>query len=185
MPTARQAALLLAGCVTLGVGVGMLLTADLGSDGFSTMINGVTRSVGSPFWAVNLVVGVVFVLAAAARGVRPGPGTVVQVVLVGVTVSVVLAATSTPDGLVSRGVLLVLAIPALSLSRDCPSHPVRTTSSTSDLRHKPQHSSTRSIILYTRDLTTTIYANAPLGLNRKTSAWQRTPQAHKATKISP
>ena len=115
MPTARQACLLVGGCVVLGVGVGMLLTADLGSDGFSTMVNGISRSLGSSFWAVNLVVGVVFVLAAALRGVRPGPGTVVQVVLVGATVSVVLAASSTPDGLVGRGTLLVLAIPVLAL----------------------------------------------------------------------
>ena len=33
--------LLVAGCVVLGLGVGLLLTADLGSDGYSTLVNGI------------------------------------------------------------------------------------------------------------------------------------------------
>ena len=47
--------------MVLGVGVGMLLAADLGSDGFSTFVNGVSLSTGVEFWIVNIVVGVVLV----------------------------------------------------------------------------------------------------------------------------
>ena len=111
----RQVLLLLAGCVVLGVGVAMLLTADLGSDGYSTFVNGLTISSGVAFWVVNLVVGVVLVVLAAVRRVRPGPGTVVQVVLVGVTVSVGLALMSTPDGLGARALLLAAAFPVLAV----------------------------------------------------------------------
>ncbi len=106
---------LVVGCVVLGVGVGMLLTAALGSDGFSTMVNGVALASGWPFWFANLAISVAFLLTAAARGVRPGPGTIVQVVVVGFTVSWFLDLTSTPDSLPWRGVLLVAAMPVVAL----------------------------------------------------------------------
>lgn len=114
-PSLRQTLLLVGGCVVLGVGVGMLLAADLGSDGFSTFVNGVSLSTGVEFWIVNIVVGVVLVAMAALRGVRPGVGTVVQVVLVGVVVSVALDRTSTPDDLVARALLLAAAFPVLAV----------------------------------------------------------------------
>lgn len=115
MPSGRQVLLLLLGCVVLGVGVSLLLLADLGSDGYSTLVNGISLRSGLSFAVVNLVVGATLVLLAAARGVRPGPGTVVQVVLVGVTVSVCLGLLSTPDELVLRALLLVAAFPVLAV----------------------------------------------------------------------
>ena len=49
----------------LGVGVAMLLTADLGSDGYSTFVNGLALTLDVPFWVVNLVVGTVLVVLAS------------------------------------------------------------------------------------------------------------------------
>ena len=111
----RQVLLLLCGCVVLGVGVAMLLTADLGSDGYSTFVNGIALRTGITFWIANLLVGVVLVALAAARRVLPGLGTVVQVVLVGVTVSVILDLIDTPEGMVPRLLLLAAAFPVLAL----------------------------------------------------------------------
>ena len=107
--------LLVTGCLVLGLGVAMLLTADLGSDGYSTLVNGVALGLGIPFLAANLLVSVAFLLLAAVRRVPPGLGTVVQIVVVGVTVSVLLDVLHTPDALVGRGLLLVAAFPVLSL----------------------------------------------------------------------
>lgn len=107
--------LLVGGCVVLGIGVALLLTADLGSDGYSTLVNGVALTSGLPFWIANLVVGVLFVALAAARKVFPGVGTVVQVGLVGLTVSAGLHLLTTPDGWPARIILLVLAFPVLAL----------------------------------------------------------------------
>src|SRR6478735_3914343 len=107
--------MLLVGCVVLGLGVAVLLTADLGSDGYSTFVNGLAITTGVEFWIVNLVVGVVLVALAALRKVYPGVGTVVQVVLVGVTVSVVLGLFTTPEALGWRIVLLAAAFPVLAL----------------------------------------------------------------------
>lgn len=110
-----RACLLLGGCVVLGTGVAVLLAADLGSDGYSTLVNGIALTSGISFWIVNLAVGAAFVALAAARRVRPGIGTVVQIGLVGVTVSVVLGLMSTPDPLPARIGLLVVAFPVLAL----------------------------------------------------------------------
>ncbi|RYB89950.1 hypothetical protein EUA93_21380 [Nocardioides oleivorans] len=114
IPGPRRLVMLVLGCLVLGTGVALLLAADLGSDGYSTFINGLSLTSGAAFWIVNLLVGVVLVALAALRKVYPGIGTVVQMVLVGVTVSVVLGLIETPGDLVWRGVLLAAAFPVLA-----------------------------------------------------------------------
>jgi uncharacterized protein len=111
---ASRYALLVAGCVVLGTGVALLLTADLGSDGYSTLVNGVSLASGLPFWVANLIIGVLLVGMAAARKVIPGVGTIAQVVLVGVTISVLLGVLTTPDGWVARSLVLASAFPVLA-----------------------------------------------------------------------
>lgn len=111
----RQLVLLLGGCLVLGVGVGMLLTAELGSDGYSTLVNGISLGTGLSFWIVNILVGTVFVVLAAARHVRPGPGTVVQVLVVGITVSAVLDLLERPEALTVRLLLLAASFPVLAV----------------------------------------------------------------------
>jgi len=107
--------MLLIGCTVLGTGVAMLLAADLGSDGYSTFVNGLTLTTGVDFWLMNLLVGAVLVALAMLRKVIPGVGTVVQVVLVGVVVDVALGLIETPDDLAWRAVLLVAAFPVLAV----------------------------------------------------------------------
>lgn len=102
-------------CVVLGAGVALLLTAELGSDGYSTLVSGLALASGLPFWSVNVSLGVVLIALAWTRGVRPGPGTVVQPVVVGLTVSALLAAAATPEDAVVRAVLAALALPVLAL----------------------------------------------------------------------
>jgi uncharacterized protein len=107
-------ALLLLGCVVLGLGVGLLLTASLGSDGYSTLVNGVSRRSGLSFVVCNLGVSAVFLALAAARRLLPDVGTIVQIVVVGFTVSSVLGLLDTPDSLVGRSAYLVVAFPVLA-----------------------------------------------------------------------
>ena len=108
-------ALLVVGCVVLGLGVGLLLTADLGSDGYSTLVNGIAKTTGVAFFYVNLAVSAAFLLLAAVRGLLPDVGTVVQIVVVGLTVSLVIDALQVPDALTSRSALLVAAFPVLAV----------------------------------------------------------------------
>jgi uncharacterized protein len=109
-----RVAQLVASCVVLGIGVGMLLLAALGSDGYSTLINGISLHFDVLFVLVNAVVGVFFVTAAWVRGLRPGVGTIVQPVVVGFTVSAVLGAFDPPAAVWLRVVLLLGAFPVVS-----------------------------------------------------------------------
>jgi len=103
------------GCVVLGTGVATLLTADLGSDGYSTLVNGVSLATGMSFLLANLLISLLFLAMAAARRVFPGLGTVIQIVVVGWTVSFLIEVLDTPDGLGWRYALLAAAFPVLAL----------------------------------------------------------------------
>jgi uncharacterized protein len=111
----RRVAQLVLSCVVLGAGVALLLRAALGSDGYSTLINGLSLSLDVPFVAVNAAVGLVLVVLAWCRHVIPGLGTIVQPVVVGFTVSGVMALVAEPDGLAARGLMLAVAFPVLAL----------------------------------------------------------------------
>jgi uncharacterized membrane protein YczE len=108
-------AMVVFGCVVLGTGVAVLLTADLGSDGYSTLVNGVSLGTGMSFWVANLLISLLFLVIAAVRRVYPGLGTIIQIVVVGGTVSVLIEVLDTPDGLAWRFGLLAVAFPVLAL----------------------------------------------------------------------
>ena len=110
-----RVALVVAGCVVLGTGVAMLLTADLGSDGYSTLVNGVSKATDISFLLANTLISLLFLAVAALRRVFPGLGTVIQVVVVGWTVSFLIDVLDTPDGLGWQLVLLAAAFPVLAV----------------------------------------------------------------------
>jgi uncharacterized membrane protein YczE len=98
----------------LGVGVSLLLAPALGSDGFSSLVNGISLSTGMPFVVANLLVSLGFLVVAAVGGVRPGIGTAVQILVVGGTVSLLLPVLEEPSALWARVLMLALAFPVLA-----------------------------------------------------------------------
>lgn len=115
MRRAAALAQLVLGCVVLGLGVTFLLEAALGSDGYSTLVNGLTLASGQPFWVTNLVVGIVLIAMAWLRGLVPGLGTVVQPLVVGFTVSAGMWAVPDTTHLGIRGAELALAFVLLAI----------------------------------------------------------------------
>jgi uncharacterized membrane protein YczE len=114
-PLSRRLVQLVLSCVVLGVGVAVLLDAALGSDGYSTLISGLTKTSGLPFVVVNGGVGILLIALAWGRGTRPGIGTVVQTVVVGGTVSAVAPLLPTPGSLGPRFVELAIAFVLLAV----------------------------------------------------------------------
>jgi uncharacterized membrane protein YczE len=110
----RRFVQLVLGCVVLGLGVSLLLAPALGSDGFSTLVAGISGAAGIPFVVANALVSVAFLALAWVRGVRPGAGTVVQIVVVGSTVSIALPLVGEPDAWWARGMMMVVAFPVLA-----------------------------------------------------------------------
>lgn len=113
-PTPGTLVQLVGGCLVLGLGVGLLLTADLGSDGYSTLVSGVARATHWDFVVANAVVSAAFLAVAGLRRVLPGLGTLVQIVVVGGSVSVVLDLLATPGSIAARFALLAAAFPVLA-----------------------------------------------------------------------
>lgn len=114
-PLSRRLVQLVISCVVLGAGVACLLDAALGSDGYSTLISGLTKTSGLPFVVVNVGAGILLIAVAWSRGTRPGVGTVVQMVVVGATVNLLLPVLPTPTVLGPRFVELAVAFVLLSL----------------------------------------------------------------------
>ena len=100
---------LVVSCGILGIGVAFLLEAALGSDGYSSLVNGLTIASGLPFWVLNIAVGAGFIAMAWLRGTRPGPGTVVQWFLVGFVISGGMAAIAPIESVPGRVAALALA----------------------------------------------------------------------------
>jgi len=98
----RRLVQLVLSCAVLGTGVAFLLDAALGSDGYSTLISGLTSTSGLPFVVVNGGVGILLIGLAWSRGTRPGIGTIVQTVVVGSTVSAVTPLMPEPESLGAR-----------------------------------------------------------------------------------
>lgn len=92
-----------------------MLTADLGTDGYSSLVAGTASATSVSFLVANIAVGAALVVVAALRGLPPRFGTVVQVVVVGATVAVVLEWWETPDDLVARAGLFAAALVVLAL----------------------------------------------------------------------
>ena len=92
----------------------MLLAADLGSDGYSTLVNGVSIGADIPFLVSNVAISLAFLVLAATRRLWPGLGTLVQIVVVGFTVSWLLPVLGTPGTVLGQSLLLVAAFPVLA-----------------------------------------------------------------------
>jgi uncharacterized membrane protein YczE len=112
--TPRRVLQLVLGCVVLGLGVSLLLGPSLGSDGYSTLVNGIAIAADWPFVVANLVVSAAFVALAAVRRVRPGVGTVVQILVVGLVVQLTLPLMD-PSAMAARIAMLVVAFPVISV----------------------------------------------------------------------
>lgn len=102
MSPIRRALQLPIGCIVLGLGVTFLLAAKLGSDGYSTLMSGLTDATGADFAVVSWISAAVLVALAWLRGQKPGIGTVCQLVVVGLSVSAFLTVMPTPDDLSAR-----------------------------------------------------------------------------------
>lgn len=105
---------LLAGLVLFGTGLWLGLVAELGVGPWDVLTGGLSEQLGTPFGRTAIGVSVVVLLVGVAARVRPGPGTLLNVVVIGAVVDVLLAApllTGLGDGpLVPRLLVVLLGI---------------------------------------------------------------------------
>jgi uncharacterized membrane protein YczE len=94
--TARLAQLVV-GLVLFGAGLWLGLVAELGVGPWDVLTGGLSQQLGTPFGRTAIGISVVVLLIGLAVRVRPGIGTLLNVVVVGATIDVLLATTLLRD----------------------------------------------------------------------------------------
>ena len=104
---ARRLGQLVLGLVLFGAGLWLGLQAALGVGPWDVLHGGLSDQLGTPFGRTSIAVGFVVLVVAVLSGVRPGVGTVLNVLLVGAVIDVLLA-TPLLDGLGTGALVLRL-----------------------------------------------------------------------------
>jgi uncharacterized membrane protein YczE len=103
---------LLLGLVLCGLGIASMVAADLGLGPWDVLHQGISRRTSIPIGTVNILVGMVVLCGWLPLRERPGAGTVLNVIVIGVVIDLTLLVLPTPDSLALRGVMM-LAGPVL------------------------------------------------------------------------
>ncbi|HEX5946511.1 MAG TPA: hypothetical protein VFY82_09550 [Acidimicrobiales bacterium] len=107
----RRVPRLVAGLVLCGLGIAFMVAADLGLAPWSVLDQGISDRTGIPIGTVSIIVGALVLLAWLPLRERPGLGTVLNVLLIGLTIDAALLVLETPDAMAAR--LGYLAVGAL------------------------------------------------------------------------
>jgi uncharacterized membrane protein YczE len=101
---------LLGGLVLYGVSGAVLVLAGFGLDSWNVLHQGLSRTFGLGVGTWLIIVGFVVLLGWIPLRQRPGIGTVLNVVVIGLVMDLVLGHASAPTGLTARIVMLVMGV---------------------------------------------------------------------------
>ncbi len=107
MSAGARLARLLGGLALFGFSLALMVRANLGLGPWDVLHQGLARRSGVPIGTMTILVGVVVLLAWIPLRQRPGPGTLLNVLLVGLAVDATLAVLPTVHDLVMRFALLL------------------------------------------------------------------------------
>ena len=107
---ARRVPRLVAGLVLCGVGIASMVLADLGLGPWDILHQGISKRTGIGIGTVGILVGLGVLLLWIPLRQRIGVGTVLNTILIGVTIDVVLAVAPDPTHIALRSGLLLSGI---------------------------------------------------------------------------
>lgn len=100
----------LLGLVLLGVGLGLVVAAELGAAPWDVLHQGLAGRLGITIGTASIGVGIVILLAWIPLREKPGAGTVLNVFVIGATMDLTLAVVDRPDSLWARVAFLVVGV---------------------------------------------------------------------------
>ncbi|HVM06472.1 MAG TPA: hypothetical protein VM242_15005, partial [Acidimicrobiales bacterium] len=106
---------LLPGLVICGVGLALMVLADLGLGPWEALHQGLSERTGVPIGTVGILVGFVVLAGWVPLRQRLGVGTLCNVVLIGLVIDAVLAVAPQPQGLAARTACLVGGIAGMAV----------------------------------------------------------------------
>lgn len=104
---ARRLPRLLIGLVLCGLGISLMIAGDLGLGPWDVLHQGIARLTGIPIGMVTIGVGALVMLGWLPLRERPGLGTVLNVLLIGIVIDLTLLWLTTPDSLVLRTAMML------------------------------------------------------------------------------
>jgi uncharacterized protein len=116
LPLATRLALYLAGICGVGLGVGLMVEAELGLAPNDVLSTGLGDTLGIGVGTAAWITAAVAVLTAWLLGRRPRTATVLGGVVVGLAINTALDLLPTPDGLAVRAVLMLVGLSVIWLS---------------------------------------------------------------------
>ena len=111
----RRMARLLPGLVLFGVGLALMVLADLGLGPWEALHQGLSERTGVPIGTVGILVGLVVLVGWVPLRQRPGIGTLCNVVLIGLVIDGVLAVAPEQHALAVRTALLAIGMVLMGL----------------------------------------------------------------------
>ena len=112
---ARRVGRCCVGLVVFGLGVSLMVRADLGLAPWDVLHQGLSDLTGIPMGTISILVGLALLLLWIPLGQRVGIGTLLNAVLVGVTIDVALAVLPSPATLAVRWLLLAAGLLVVAL----------------------------------------------------------------------
>jgi uncharacterized membrane protein YczE len=106
----RRLRRLLTGLVAMGAGIGLMADADLGLGPWDVLHQGLSHHTGLSLGTLNIAVGAVVLLLWVPLRQRPGLGTVLNVLIIGVVVDGTLALLPEPDHLAVRTAAMLAGV---------------------------------------------------------------------------
>jgi len=103
----RRLPRLLFGLVVCGVGLALIIRADLGLDSWNVLHQGIESQTGISIGMVSILVGFALFAISLPLGEQIGVGTVLNVLLIGATIDLVLWPLDEPENTAVRWVFLV------------------------------------------------------------------------------
>lgn len=110
LTTARRIVQLAIGLFLYGIGIAMMVRAEIGVAPWDVLTQGIVRQTGIAFGAVTVILSVVVLLCWIPIRQKPGIGTVLNAILVGPFADLGLAVFHTPDSLIGKIVLMILGV---------------------------------------------------------------------------
>ena len=93
---------LILGLVLCGVGIAFNVIGDLGLAPWSVLDQGISEHTGIPIGTVSILVGAVVLSLWIPLREKPGLGTVLNILIIGLTIDAILLFIDTPDSMVLR-----------------------------------------------------------------------------------
>jgi uncharacterized membrane protein YczE len=98
------------GLLLLGVGLGLVVAADLGAAPWDVLHQGLSERLGITIGTASIGVGILVLLAWIPLREKPGVGTVLNVFVIGATMDLTLAVVDRPDALWVQVAFLVFGV---------------------------------------------------------------------------